>query len=153
MVDVSAIRVASGLEPCPARGHLAGGERHRDVEGLVDNDRVAAFGRFAGCPSQAELERSFHLDDADRAFVGERRGDHNRIGFALQLTTVRYLGALRWLVSARFRLIGAADVEVGDLPRAHLLAAHLPTPTPETQRPPESLAKMESQIHTFRHGS
>lgn len=61
------------------------------VEFLTD-EQATAFGRFAGCPRQADLERVFLLDDADSQLVGARRGAHNKLGFALQLTTVRYLG-------------------------------------------------------------
>ncbi|OUC95245.1 DUF4158 domain-containing protein [Streptosporangium minutum] len=61
------------------------------VEFLAD-DEAAAYGRFAGPPAQADLERVFFLDDEDRALVGQRRGVHMRLGFALQLVTVRRLG-------------------------------------------------------------
>ena len=56
--------------------------------------QVAAYGRFEGVPSRADLERFFFLDDADKSLIGDRRGDHNRLGLMLQATTVRFVGLL-----------------------------------------------------------
>src|SRR5450755_1073831 len=61
------------------------------VEFLTDVE-AEAYGRFVGPPSRRELDGFFFLDDADLRMVGRRRGDHNRLGFGVQLATVRYLG-------------------------------------------------------------
>src|SRR5262249_3915283 len=53
------------------------------VEFLTD-DEAAAYGRYAGPPSQADLDRVFFLDDDDLELVGRHRGEHMRAGFALQ---------------------------------------------------------------------
>ncbi|MGX9891389.1 Tn3 family transposase [Streptomyces sp. NPDC002276] len=61
------------------------------VEFLTDA-QAAAYAAFDGAPSRTELERFFFLDDADRELVEAKRRSHNRLGFAVQLTTARYLG-------------------------------------------------------------
>ncbi len=57
------------------------------------SDSVAArYGRYDGPPTPVELEKIFFLDDQDKRRINRHRGSHSKLGFALQLVTVRYLG-------------------------------------------------------------
>ena len=50
-----------------------------------------SYGQYLGDPSTQELARYFHLDDSDHTQIVEKRGDANRLGFALQARAGRWL--------------------------------------------------------------
>ncbi len=66
---------------------------------FLSDEQAAGFGRFPDEVSAEDLERFCWLDDADLSVVGRRRGMHNRLGFAVQLTAVRVVG--RFLTDPR----------------------------------------------------
>lgn len=65
-------------------------------------EQEATYGCFSNTPTSEQLAKYVWLDDKDRELIWNRRGDHNQLGFAVQLGTVRFLIAHFYLILQMF---------------------------------------------------
>ena len=53
---------------------------------------LSGYGRYPATLTADQLHHYFRFDDQDRQALTQKKGKHNRLGYALQLATVRFLG-------------------------------------------------------------
>lgn len=87
---------------------------------FLNADQRASYGQFSEEPNDVQLARFFLLDEADMAFINNRRGRANRLAVALLIGSVRFLGTwshdlssipanVQWFVA---RQLGISDTRV-----------------------------------------
>lgn len=59
---------------------------------FLTHEQKANYGKFSESPTPEQLNKYFWFDDQDRSIISQMRSDHNQLGFAIQLGTVRFLG-------------------------------------------------------------
>ncbi len=59
---------------------------------LLSKEQRKYFGKFPGIPSEEQLSEYFFLDDNDLAIIDELRTETNKLGFAVQLGVLRFIG-------------------------------------------------------------
>lgn len=59
---------------------------------LLTNEQYQSYAKYPATLTQDQLDKYFYLDDKDKKLINACRRDYNKLGYAIQLTTVRFLG-------------------------------------------------------------
>jgi len=62
------------------------------VDFLTD-EQYQTYAKYPDALTPAQLDKYFYLDDKDKELINACRRDYNKLGYAIQLTTVRFIGA------------------------------------------------------------
>lgn len=114
---------------------------------FLTTEQKTQYGQFSGEPNEVQLARYFHLDETDLALIANRRGDQNRLGFALQLTAARFLGCFLsdlTLVPAIVQTLVATQLSIDDIT---VLAGYAQRET--TKREHTALIRKYYDYHEF----
>lgn len=66
--------------------------RHEMPVNFLTDEQNQTYARYPKKLMQDQLNKYFYLDDTDKGLIDACRRDYNKLGYALQLTTVRFLG-------------------------------------------------------------
>jgi Domain of unknown function (DUF4158) len=61
------------------------------VDFLTD-EQHQSYAKYPETLTQDQLDKYFYLDDKNKELINACRRDYNKLGYAIQLTTVRFLG-------------------------------------------------------------
>lgn len=61
------------------------------VDFLTD-EQYQTYAKYPDTLTPAQLDKYFYLDDNDKELINACRRDYNKLGYAIQLTTIRFLG-------------------------------------------------------------
>lgn len=59
---------------------------------FLSTDQLSKYGKYNGEPTEEQLARHFYLSPSDLEWISKRRRPYNKLGFALQLCTLKFLG-------------------------------------------------------------
>ena len=92
------------------------------VPEFLTDQHLLEYGAYVGTPSTEQLHKYFYLEESDLELISNLRYDHTRLGMAVQIGTLRYLGtflerptavpeAVKTFVASQLKLRRSVDLE------------------------------------------
>lgn len=59
---------------------------------FLTEEQYQSYAKYPATLTQGQLDKYFYLDDKDKELIDACRRDYNKLGYAIQLTTLKFLG-------------------------------------------------------------